>query len=372
MKSWGGKNYDTDFHELLGDGTVSADKDWAASEGWTAENEPWRSSPGWHAQPLSAEQEAGIQQTNPQGWAARQAWRAANPTNAIGGPSGGGAWGSPGASTPGAPPMSFDWGGWNVGQGAGGDLNWALGNEREPFTMEPSAPSVPPGGGYTAPVVGPAGPLSSFSQAMQDALLRELGPATVDQNSPAYRGQVDAFNRNSQRAAERRRASEAQRAYAGGTLSSGGFDARVGQIAEDQGRDEADFEAGLQASELAAARDRQGRAQALGAGLLSQEQQQGLQARLANQGSQLQTNALNTTRDLGQRSLGLQDKFGTNADILRRNALMLQQQLGLGDLDLRRLGLTNQNSQFYDSLGQQLGLSTAAMNQQALLALLGG
>ena len=84
MKVWNGVNFNTDFEPIDAYGNIIGPKDMAASEGWTAQNEPWRSSPGWHAQPLSAEQERGIQQTNPQGYAERMAWRSANPTNALG------------------------------------------------------------------------------------------------------------------------------------------------------------------------------------------------------------------------------------------------------------------------------------------------
>jgi hypothetical protein len=344
-KSWGGKTYDTDFYEIDTQGNrISDQKDLAASEGWTNENEPWRNTPGWHGQPLNAEQERGIQQTNPTGWAERQAWRAANPNQAYG-PDGRtpqrgtqNLSGLPGQYTGTTQPI-FDWSGWN---GEGG-----------PSGM-PQRPGTPGMDGLPWERVGgpdadaealrrQLGGNSSFGQTVQDSIQRDLGRPTVDPNDPVIAAQTAAFRRASQRGAERERASAAQRANANGTLGSGGFDARADQIVEDQGYRDADFESSLLASELSGARDRTARAQQLGAGLLSQERQ-----------------------------LGLQDKLGTNDSLIRRNALMLQQQLGLGDLDLRRLGLNNQNQQFYDSLGQQLGLSEAQLNQQALLALLGG
>lgn len=100
MKEWNGQRYDTDFHPIDEWGNVLGPKDEGASKGWTDANEPWRNSPGWHAQPLSADQEAGIRATNPQAYAARQAWRSANPTNAIGAPLS-----RPGAPTAALPPM---------------------------------------------------------------------------------------------------------------------------------------------------------------------------------------------------------------------------------------------------------------------------
>lgn len=86
MKEWNGQRYNTDFEPIDAAGNVLGPKDEAASAGWTQQNEPWRDSPGWHAQPLSAQQEASLRQTNPQGYAERQAWRSANPTTAIGAP----------------------------------------------------------------------------------------------------------------------------------------------------------------------------------------------------------------------------------------------------------------------------------------------
>jgi hypothetical protein len=85
-KTWNGVEYNMDFEPISPTGEVIGPKDMGASDGWTNANEPWRNSPGWHAQPLSAEQETGLQAADPQAFAERQTWRAANPTNAIGAP----------------------------------------------------------------------------------------------------------------------------------------------------------------------------------------------------------------------------------------------------------------------------------------------
>jgi hypothetical protein len=384
-----GQRFDTDFYPIDDQGNRIGDRDLGASESWTNANEPWRNTPGWHGQPLSADQSAGLQQSNPAAWAAREDWQRQNPQWANG------VFGQPNASqnpnNPTAPnPYSFNWDGWNVGGDTGTNPqattnDFTRGGIRDvvggaPTGSAPTRPTRPfeavgstqQGGYFSAPELEGPALLSQLGQGVQSSIMSGLREPSVDPNSPAYQAQVAMNSRNAQRSADRRRASEAARAHAGGTLRGGGFDARVGSIVEDQGNQEADFEAGLMQSELTAARDRQARAQQLGAGLLSQEQQQDLQSRLANQGSRLQTNSLNNSRDLGMGQLNLADRLGSNDMILRRNALMLQQQLGLSDLDLRRLGLTNQNSQFYAGLGQQLGLGQAQLNQQALLALLGG
>lgn len=342
-----------------------------------------------------------------------------------------------------------------------------------------------------APTVAQAGPASAFGQSVQGSIQRGLADPTVDTNSPAFQGQVAAFQRNAQRTAERTRAAAAQRANAQGTLGSGGFDAGVNRILQNQGADEQAFESQLMQSELNAGRDRQARAQQLGAGLFSQEQQQGLTERLANQGAQLtgmglnnqrdlanqgtqmqtlglnsnrdlanlgaqlQTQGTNTTRDLSNQSSALQmaginsgreqsnqaaglQMAGLNSgrDVMNQQALLqmlglnsgrdvqnqqtqmqtmglnsnrdlanagaqnqrnlalfggklqtglanqgaqmtqrgynLQKYLGDRDLGLRDKQIGNQQTQFYDQLGQQLGLSTAQLNQEALLSLLRG
>jgi len=146
MKEWGGQRYNTDFEPIDEQGNVLGPKDLAASQGWTDANEPWRNTPGWHGQPLSAEQSAGLQASNPAAWQARQTWRAANPTNALGAPIGGGP--NPGMGGGGGiqPPPAFSWSRWDW-NGAGDTSMSGLGT-----LGQPPAGSNPVGSGGAAPM----------------------------------------------------------------------------------------------------------------------------------------------------------------------------------------------------------------------------
>ena len=227
-----------------------------------------------------------------------------------------------------------------------------------PTPLDPLAPSPSPVPTFSigqAPTVAPVPPLSDFGSSVQQQIGQQMvQPTGVDPNDPVIKSQTDAFNLAQQREAERTRAAMAQRAAVSGTNYSGGFDAGVNRTLQHQGQNEQAFLAQLMQQELNSQRQRASQALGFGTGLLSQEQQQALQERLANLNSQLQTTG-----------------YG------------LQQQLGLGDLGVRREGLAQQNSQFsaglgqqnnqfYDELAQTLGLSQAQLNQQAMLALLGG
>lgn len=321
---WNNKTYDQDWHPIDAWGNRTGEKDWDAS---------------------NANQSAG----------------GAAPTAPGGGGAGGG-----------------QWSGWDNEGDFKTDGTGALQATAPQMNAAALMDQLGP-----APKVETAGPMSGFGQSVQGSIQAGLADPSVDVNSPVYQAQVAAFQRNAQRAAERNRESAAARMNAQGTLQSGGFDATVNRINQDQGAQEQDFEAALMQSELAAGRDRQARAQQLGAGLLSQEQQMGLTERLANQSGALQGMGWNNQRDLAnfgaqnQRDLAkyagdLQTGLANQGARLTQRGYNLQRDLGNRDLDLRGTQIGNQNEQFYDQLGQQLGLSTAQLNQQAMLALLGG
>ena len=328
-KDWGGKTYDEDFYEINAWGERQGDqRDQAANDAYYAANPRSTDSP----------------------WSAPSA--------------------APSAPASVAPSTSFAWD--EKGDGAAPTVTAP--------NLDAAAMMSQLG---AAPTVAAAGPTSAFGQSVQGSIQSGLADPTVNQNDPAYRAQVDAYNRNSQRSAERMRASAAQRANAQGTLGSGGFDAGVNRILQNQGTQEADFEAQLMQSELTAGRERQARAQQLGAGLFSQEQQQGLQERLANQSSALTGMGMNNQRDLAgygaqnQRDLTryggqLQAGLANQGATMQQRGYNLQRDLGLSDLDFRNRQSNQQNEQYYSGLGQQLGLETARLNQQALLSLMGG
>ena len=386
-KNWGNKTYDEDFYEINAMGErQSNEKDWDANRAWNEKNNP-----------------ADVNNFSQDILDRTGGWKGAPGTGVIGMNPGGAPAAAP-ASV--APSTSFAWD--NTGDNAAPSVTAP--------TLDAAAMMSQLG---AAPTVAAAGPTSQFGQSVQGSIQSGLAAPVVNENDPAYRAQVDAYNRNSQRSAERMRASAAQRANATGTLGSGGFDAGVNRILQNQGAQEADFEAQLMQSELNAGRERQARAQQLGAGLFSQEQQQDLTTRLANQqgaltgmgmnnqrdlsnqntamqtlglnsgrdqanqAAQLQTLAMNNQRDLtgygaqNQRDLTryggqLQAGLANQGTQMQQRGYNLQRDLGLSDLDFRNRQSNQQNEQYYSGLGQQLGLETARLNQQALLSLMGG
>ena len=368
-KDWAGKSYDEDFYEINAMGErQSNQKDWDANRAWNEVNNP-----------------ADVNNFSQDILDRTGGWKGAPGTGVIGMNPGGAPAAAP-ASV--APSTSFAWD--NTGDNAAPSVTAptldaaammsqlqgpaALGQVQGPQALAQLG---------AAPTVAAAGPTSQFGQSVQGSIQSGLAAPVVNENDPAYRAQVDAYNRNSQRSAERMRASAAQRANATGTLGSGGFDAGVNRILQNQGAQEADFEAQLMQSELTAGRERQARAQQLGAGLFSQEQQQGLQERLANQSSALTGMGMNNQRDLAgygaqnQRDLTryggqLQAGLANQGAQMQQRGYNLQRDLGLSDLDFRNRQSNQQNEQYYSGLGQQLGLETARLNQQALLSLMGG
>jgi hypothetical protein len=438
-QEWEGKSYDTDWFEIDAMGNrTGGKKDWGANAGAAASGmagvaNPYTNKPGsspWDTSGQIPENEPGSTMAkgtatggtapttptapDPNAWAG---WSTGGTTSSGGTTHSGGYTGPVSGGTPGYGVSGFQ-PQVNMAGGAGMSMqmpppqgglmaaeyeNSQAGQAGFPSVSgsQLDAPALLAQLGQT-PTVAAAGPLSGLGQTTQGSIQNDLtrGDA-VDINDPVYRAQVEAFNRNQQRSADRTRAAMAQRANATGTLGSGGFESQVMRGLQNQGEQEANFEAQLMGSELANNRARTARAQQMGAGLLSQEQQQSLTERLANQSGALQGMGWNNQRDLSNqgaqmqtglanqaaldraalanqqaalasRGMGYQEQRGINDDLLRRNALGLQGELGRGDLDLRRLGLTQQDAQYYAGLGQQLGLANRGFDQDAMLALLRG
>lgn len=184
-----------------------------------------------------------------------------------------------------------------------------------------------------APAAAPAAPAGGGLGAEVDTqLMSQIKPPTgVNTADPAFQQQLNAGQLANHRAAERSRMAAAQRLHAQGQSGSGALDAAMGGIVQQQGEADQAFEAQLMDRFLNADRDRAARALQLATGLTGQREGFGVQ----------------------------REGFG------------LQRELGLADIALRREGMNQQNNQFYDSLGQQLGLSQAQLNNQAMMALLG-
>lgn len=145
----------------------------------------------------------------------------------------------------------------------------------------------------------------------------------VNQQDPAYQQQIQANQLQTDRAADRARAAMAQRRAATGTGTSGAVDTDVNKVLEQQAYQDKTFEGQVLDKFRQQDLDQKARALTLGSGMLTAEQERMLRGELSREGFDLQ-------RDLA-------------AD----------------DLNYRR-----------DALGQQLGLSQAQLDQDAMLALL--
>ncbi len=197
------------------------------------------------------------------------------------------------------------------------DAEWNAANKQNTgpgaTSWQPTAPAAP----------------SPFATNVQNKLTSELNLSdTVNQNDPAYQQQLETFRFNADRNTDRQRAAMAQRMHAQGTATGGGLDTGVERLVAQQGEAEQGFEGDLLKNFRQQNIDRMSRALQLGTGLMSQEQEQNLRAALAREG------------------------------------YALQKELATADLDFRK-------QSFYDQLGQNLGLSEAQLNQQAMLGLLG-
>jgi hypothetical protein len=165
-----------------------------------------------------------------------------------------------------------------------------------------------------------------FRQAILSRLSALTGNSSeTDPNGPELSPILQAYHLQSQRGLQDTRNAIAERNYAQGTLGTGGFDQQQQRALEDAGAAEAGF-TGTQVSN--AVMQRQAQLQHLldaGAGFLSQGDQQGAQAQLADLSAQLQ-----------------------------------------------RAQLQQQQGQFGDTLGFNYTQLQAMLNQQALLQALAG
>jgi hypothetical protein len=193
---------------------------------------------------------------------------------------------------------------------------------------------------------------TTVANAFQQALINRLAPQDISANNPAIRGSI-AANRNAEaRGLSKTREALAERAAATGQTGAqeSGIRQAIGESAGRQGAYEGNALYGLhqqQANDLS---------QGLGlVGSLLPEQQR----------QELQRYGLDLNASLSREGLAQQGQLG-NRELDIRNAL------GLGNLDLGRLGLNLNNQQFDKRLGADIGLGQANLNQNALLALLAG
>lgn len=154
----------------------------------------------------------------------------------------------------------------------------------------------------------------------------------IDENDPNVGAATRAYRGEGERALELQREALAERAHATGA-SSGSVEAGTKQGFQRLGQNIGSYKANLMIKQLTEQRQMLMQAMQMGAGLLSAEEQQGVQERLGTINAQLQ-------------SYGIQANTG-----LARDRLSLDSQLGNRGLDLGFSNSGNQNQQFYDRLG---------------------
>lgn len=254
---------------------------------------------------------------------------------------------------------------------------------------QPAAPAVGPAAPPPAQVPIAAGNgqtagTDPMRQQVQDTLGRLMAQGdTVDPNSPAMVQQRDAFRRTQGRGIEQAKRAAAERGASSGTSGAGGFEAGMQGIDMAAAQGEGDFEASMMTRELEGQRDRMMAGLQLAQQSGQTDQARGLQERLASISAQLQQRGQDMGYAQGNRGQDIGYNLGLGGLDVQRQGQQIQGRLGQGDLDLRRLlglgqldlgrqQMGNQNEQFYSGLGAQLGMNNANMNQQALLALLNG
>jgi hypothetical protein len=219
-------------------------------------------------------------------------------------------------------------------------------------TGQPTTQAGVLGGTATVGAQPQQGAPTTVAGAFQQALVNRLAPQDITSSNPAIAGSIEA-NRNAEaRGLKKTQGALAERAAATGQAGGleTGLRTAMGESAGRQGAFEGNALFGLhqqQQNDLT-------NALSLGGNLLSDQQRQDTQRYGLDLDAALRREGLGVQRDLGGRELDI------------RNSL------GQGQLNLGRLGLSQNESQFGRSLGANLGVEQARLNQQALLSLLGG
>lgn len=234
----------------------------------------------------------------------------------------------------------------------------------------PGGAPVPSGISSVAPGLFDAPTPTTMQTAGRDALLKmmEDSQRTPSLDDPTLKPQVDVFRTAQQRSAERQRASAAERlAFQG--LASGGaggaLDSAIGQIEAGRGLNEANFEANLIGGEMSARRQQLQRGIEIATSLGDAEAARELNTRLA---------LLDATlgREGTQGSLGLQRELGMGDLDLRRFGITQQGQLGKLQALLQLYGMNLNNDQFNTQQGFNWTNLGALMNLRQLELLMGG
>ena len=173
---------------------------------------------------------------------------------------------------------------------------------------------------------------------------------TVDRNDPNFKQQLDPFVAGQDRARRQYESEQAERLSAQGLGNSGAMTAERRVGAERAGQASGAFESELVGRELENKRSEIKDALAGLRGMISNDQANALQAKLAELDAAIKREGIAQTGSLGSQELGIKDRLGTgalNVDLLR--ALLSNQQFGTdagirigqaeSDAVLRRAGL---------------------------------
>ena len=197
---------------------------------------------------------------------------------------------------------------------------------------------------------GAAPTQNTTNQGTQDVvrntyLQQATQPATVSENDPIIKNQVDAFRAETDRARTQYLNEQAESA---GPYATGALRGQERATAEAAGQQVGSYKAQLMANELLQKRQEIQNALSSLGGLVTTDQARALQQQLADLDAQLKT-------------LGITTAAGT-AD----KQLAVQQALGIGGLNLGLLQALLGNQQFNDQLGLNTGIAEANFNQKAL------
>lgn len=168
-----------------------------------------------------------------------------------------------------------------------------------------------PGGTFEAwnPTPTAAAPPAEGQEAVSQNVWQTLNDLikrvpTYDPNAPQNKMQLDVARVNHQRSAERKRAAMAERDAAMGTSHSGGQDVDIERILNEQGMDDASFEAALARDSINADRGERMQALGIGAGLTGQAEGDKVRMQLANLDAALRREGLSLQEMLGTGQLG--------------------------------------------------------------------
>jgi len=228
--------------------------------------------------------------------------------------------------------------------GAGGGAPGAAG--------QPTTQAGVLGGTAVAGAQTPQGAPTTVAGAFQQALVNRLAPQDITSQNQAIKGIISANRNAEQRGLSRTQEALAERGAATGQSGAQevGLRQAIGESAGRQGAFEGNALFGLHQQQQGDLTN----ALALGGNMLTTQQAQDLQRYGIDLDAVLRREGLGAQTQLGNRELDI------------RNSL------GQGNLGLGYAGLLQGGEQFGQQLGANIGISQANLNQQALLALLGG